>query len=128
MRIGHITLANRLFAAPMAGVTNAPFRTKFEDDLARMRGSIGIGVISDYEDQPLIIGSHLGTFALATVGVVRNLEELTREAYKLLKAAPIAFVGNIEARNIFSGMADVVVCDGFTGNVALKLSEGKKDV
>jgi phosphate acyltransferase len=50
--------------------------------------------------------------------------ELTREAYKLLKAAPIAFVGNIEARNIFSGMADVVVCDGFTGNVALKLSEG----
>lgn len=50
--------------------------------------------------------------------------ELTREAYKLLKAAPIAFVGNVEARDVFSGAADVIVCDGFTGNVALKLSEG----
>lgn len=50
--------------------------------------------------------------------------ELTREAYKLLKGAPIAFTGNIEARDVFSGSADVIVCDGFTGNVALKLSEG----
>lgn len=50
--------------------------------------------------------------------------ELTREAYKLLKAAPVAFVGNVEARDVFSGVADVIVCDGFTGNVALKLSEG----
>ncbi len=50
--------------------------------------------------------------------------ELTREAYKLLKAAPVRFVGNIEARDMFSGHADVIVCDGFTGNVALKLSEG----
>lgn len=50
--------------------------------------------------------------------------ELTREAYKLLKTAPIAFVGNVEARDVFSGAADVIVCDGFTGNVALKLSEG----
>lgn len=50
--------------------------------------------------------------------------ELTREAYRLLKAAPVAFVGNVEARDVFSGVADVIVCDGFTGNVALKLSEG----
>jgi len=50
--------------------------------------------------------------------------ELTREAFKLLKVAPIAFSGNIEARDMFSGAADVIVCDGFTGNVALKLSEG----
>ena len=50
--------------------------------------------------------------------------ELTREAYKLLKTAPITFVGNVEARDVFSGAADVIVCDGFTGNVALKLSEG----
>lgn len=50
--------------------------------------------------------------------------ELTREAYKLLKAAPVRFVGNVEARDLFSGHADVIVCDGFTGNVALKLSEG----
>ena len=50
--------------------------------------------------------------------------DLTREAYRLLKSAPVQFVGNIEAREVFSGSADVIVCDGFTGNVALKLSEG----
>ncbi len=50
--------------------------------------------------------------------------ELTREAHRLLKASSLNFIGNVEAREIFSGAADVVVCDGFTGNVALKLSEG----
>jgi glycerol-3-phosphate acyltransferase PlsX len=50
--------------------------------------------------------------------------ELTREAHRLLKNSPLHFIGNVEARDIFSGQADVIVCDGFTGNVALKLSEG----
>jgi glycerol-3-phosphate acyltransferase PlsX len=50
--------------------------------------------------------------------------ELTREAHRLLKGSRLQFVGNVEARDIFSGQADVIVCDGFTGNVALKLSEG----
>ena len=50
--------------------------------------------------------------------------DLTREAHRLLKASPLHFVGNVEARDMFSGQADVIVCDGFTGNVALKLSEG----
>ena len=50
--------------------------------------------------------------------------ELTREAHQLLKASSLEFIGNVEARGIFAGEADVVVCDGFTGNVALKLSEG----
>jgi glycerol-3-phosphate acyltransferase PlsX len=54
--------------------------------------------------------------------------ELTREAHRLLKGSPLAFVGNIEARNVYSGHADVIVCDGFTGNVALKISEGLVDV
>ena len=53
-------------------ITNSQFRSKFEDDVAKLHGHKGIGVISDHEDQPLIIGSHLGTFALATVGIVRN--------------------------------------------------------
>jgi glycerol-3-phosphate acyltransferase PlsX len=53
--------------------------------------------------------------------------ELTREAYRLLKAAPVQFVGNVEGRDLFSGNADVIVCDGFTGNVALKVSEGLVD-
>ncbi len=54
--------------------------------------------------------------------------ELTREAHRLLKGSPVAFVGNIEARDIYSGDADVIVCDGFTGNVVLKTSEGLVDV
>ena len=50
--------------------------------------------------------------------------DLTREAFPLLKALPLNFVGNVEGRDIFSGLADVIVCDGFVGNVALKTSEG----
>jgi phosphate acyltransferase len=50
--------------------------------------------------------------------------ELTREAHQLLKSAPVSFVGNVEGRDVYSGEADVIVCDGFTGNVTLKISEG----
>ncbi len=62
-------------------ITNAQFRSKFEDDLPRMHGSLGIGVISDTDDQPLIIRSHLGVYALATVGRVANLEKLAEGAF-----------------------------------------------
>jgi len=54
--------------------------------------------------------------------------ELTREAHRLLKAASMNFIGNVEGRAIYSGVADVIVCDGFTGNVVLKTSEGLVDV
>lgn len=50
--------------------------------------------------------------------------DVIREAHRRLKASPVAFVGNVEARDIFKGEADVIVCDGFTGNVALKVGEG----
>jgi glycerol-3-phosphate acyltransferase PlsX len=50
--------------------------------------------------------------------------ELTRDAYHLLKQAPINFVGNVEGRDLYSGKLDVIVADGFVGNVALKISEG----
>ncbi|HVL65883.1 MAG TPA: phosphate acyltransferase PlsX [Vicinamibacterales bacterium] len=50
--------------------------------------------------------------------------ELTREAHQLLKTAPVHFVGNVEGRHVYAGDADVIVCDGFTGNVTLKISEG----
>ena len=63
-------------------ITNAQFRSKFEDDLPRLQGNLGIGVISDFEDQPLIIGSHLGTYALATVGRILNLDDLAAEAFR----------------------------------------------
>jgi glycerol-3-phosphate acyltransferase PlsX len=49
---------------------------------------------------------------------------LTKEAYALLKSSSLNFVGNVEGRDVFTGETDVIVCDGFVGNVALKLSEG----
>jgi glycerol-3-phosphate acyltransferase PlsX len=55
-------------------------------------------------------------------------DELTREAHQLLKSAPVSFVGNVEAREVYSGDVDVIVCDGFTGNIALKISEGLVEV
>ena len=63
-------------------ITNAQFRSKFEHDIHGMRGNMGIGVISDNESQPLIIGSHLGTYAIVTVGVIKNIDYLTSEAFK----------------------------------------------
>lgn len=53
--------------------------------------------------------------------------EVTKEAFKLLKASPINFIGNVEGRDVYSGTADIIVCDGFIGNVALKISEGLVD-
>ena len=50
--------------------------------------------------------------------------ELTREAFQLLKQLPLNFVGNVEGRDLYNGNVDVIVCDGFVGNVALKISEG----
>jgi glycerol-3-phosphate acyltransferase PlsX len=50
--------------------------------------------------------------------------EVTKEAFKMIKKSKLNFIGNIEGKDIFSGMADVVVCDGFIGNIALKISEG----
>ena len=63
-------------------ITNTQFRSKFEDDIAKMHGNSGIGVISDYDDQPLVIGSHLGTYAIVTVGVVQNAAQLANKAFQ----------------------------------------------
>ncbi len=63
-------------------ITNAQFRSKFEDDISKMRGRSGIGVISDFDDQPLIIGSHLGIYAIVTVGVIQNWKGLAQQAFK----------------------------------------------
>jgi amidophosphoribosyltransferase len=62
-------------------ITNAQFRSKFDSDLGRLRGARGVGVISDYEDQPLIVGSHLGAYAIVTVGVIKNLGKLVQKAF-----------------------------------------------
>jgi len=72
-----------------------------------------------------IFGARRPKVALLSIGEEESKgNELTREAYHRLKELPLNFVGNVEGREVFSGQVDVVVCDGFIGNVALKISEG----
>ncbi|MCM1100200.1 MAG: amidophosphoribosyltransferase [Clostridium sp.] len=62
-------------------IENSPFRTKFDKDMNAMRGHLGIGCISDYEPQPLIVRSHHGTYAIATVGKINNTESILKELF-----------------------------------------------
>lgn len=64
------------FERAIHNIENTPFRTKFDKDLAKFRGNLGIGCISDFEAQPLLMHSHLGSYAITTVGRINNLEEL----------------------------------------------------
>ena len=67
------------FCRSIHNIQNSPFRTKFEHDIEEMHGHLGIGCISDYESQPLLVRSHLGDFAITTVGIVNNKEELIKD-------------------------------------------------
>jgi len=72
-----------------------------------------------------IFGTKKPRVGLLSVGEEESKgNELTREAFPLLKALPINFIGNVEGRDLYNGKSDVIVCDGFVGNVALKVSEG----
>jgi len=72
-----------------------------------------------------IIGISSPRVGLMSVGEEESKgNELTKEVYKALKELHLNFIGNVEGRDIYNGRADVIVCDGFTGNVALKTSEG----
>lgn len=62
-------------------IENAPFRTKFDKDVNEMKGNLGIGCISDYEPQPLIVRSHHGTYAITTVGKINNSGTLINELF-----------------------------------------------
>ncbi len=63
-------------------IENAPFRTKFDKDVNEMTGNIGLGCISDYEPQPLIVRSHHGTYAIATVGKINNMDTIVQQIFK----------------------------------------------
>jgi amidophosphoribosyltransferase len=62
-------------------IENAQFRSKFEDDIIKLSGNRGIGIISDFEDQPVLIRSHLGNYAIVTVGVIQNAEILAQQLF-----------------------------------------------
>ncbi|MCF0259952.1 MAG: amidophosphoribosyltransferase [Erysipelotrichaceae bacterium] len=69
------------FQRAIHNIQNAPFRTKFDRDMEEFTGSLGIGCISDFESQPLLVHSHLGTFAISTVGKINNLMELKKHCF-----------------------------------------------
>ena len=68
------------FDRAIHNIENSPFRTKFDRDVSELQGKIGIGCISDYEPQPLLVHSHLGSFAITTVGKINNMQELMERA------------------------------------------------
>ena len=70
------------FDRAIHNIENAPFRTKFDKDVNAMHGTLGIGCISDYEPQPLIVRSHHGTYAITTVGRINNKEEILEELFR----------------------------------------------
>jgi len=71
-----------------------------------------------------VLGTHQPRIGLLNIGEEPSKgDELSIATYKLLSASPLNFIGNVEGRDIFEGAADVVVCDGFVGNVVLKVSE-----
>ena len=72
----------RGFDRVIHNIENAPFRTKFDGDIGDMEGNLGIGCISDNEPQPLLVRSHLGNFAITTVGKINNMDELIANCFK----------------------------------------------
>ncbi len=79
-RGGMAVYSNESFERSIHNIENAPFRTKFERDVDEMHGNMGIGCISDSDPQPLIVRSHLGNYAITTVGCINNAEALAQKA------------------------------------------------
>lgn len=70
------------FNRSIHNIQNSPFRTKFDKDVEELEGNLGIGCISDFEPQPLLVHSHLGSFAVTTVGRINNVDELVKDCFE----------------------------------------------
>ena len=70
------------FDRSIHNIENSPFRTKFDRDVAELEGNLGIGCISDSEPQPLLVRSHLGNFAITTVGKINNMDALVENCFR----------------------------------------------
>lgn len=81
-RAGMAVYGEKGFDRAIHNIENSPFRTKFDKDVNKMSGTMGIGCISDYEPQPLIVRSHHGTYAIETVGKINNIDEIVEEIFQ----------------------------------------------
>ena len=77
-----VTSCNGNIVRRIHDITNTQFRTKFDGVLGEFEGKCGIGVISDFEDQPLIVSSRLGRYAIVTVGKINNIEALANRSFR----------------------------------------------
>ncbi len=105
-RAGMVVLGKDGFNRSIHNIENSPFRTKFEKEIQSMSGNLGIGCISDYEPQPLIVRSHHGTYAITTVGKINNIEELADKV--IGGSSPSHFLemsgGNINATELVAAL------------------------
>lgn len=81
-RGGMCVFGDKGFQRSIHNIQNAPFRSKFERDVTTLSGRVGLGVISDTDPQPLVMRSAHGTFAIVTVGLITNIEELMTEMFE----------------------------------------------
>ena len=104
-RAGLAVYGEEGFNRSIHNIENSPFRTKFDDDVHHMRGNLGIGCISDFEAQPLIVRSHHGTYAITTVSKINNIDELVAN---IMKKTGTHFLemsgGNINATELVATM------------------------
>ena len=104
-RGGMAVLGENGFQRAIHNIESSPFRTKFDHDVEEMTGNSGIGCISDNEPQPLIVRSHLGSFAITTVGRINNVDELVNIAFN---SAHIQFLemsnGNINPTELTAAL------------------------
>ena len=80
-RGGLVVAGENGFQRGIHNIENSPFRTKFERDIEEFSGNFGIGCISDAEAQPLLVNSHIGSFAISTIGRINNMDELVEECF-----------------------------------------------
>lgn len=80
-RAGLAVYGEKGFDRAIHNIENSPFRTKFDKDVNEMKGNLGIGCISDYEPQPLIVRSHHGTYAIVTVGKINNMQKIVEQIF-----------------------------------------------
>lgn len=144
--VGFVTAGNtgaamataKMVLGTLPGVDRPALANVFPTSTGRPAIMIDVGANVDSKPQNLaqfavmgeiyyraIFGKSKPTVGLLSIGEEETKgNELTRQTFALMKDLPVNFIGNVEGRDLYNGRVDVIVCDGFVGNVALKISEG----
>ena len=137
-RAGMAVFGDRGFRRIIHDISNAQFRSKFEDQLGEFHGRAGIGVISDYEDQPILITSHHGTYGIVSVSFITNAKKLTDDLFAMRRGHFAATTGmGLNPTELSSALIDTqaTIADGLRhlqevvqGSCSLLLLTDKGDV